>query len=312
MKMNKTIAATAVAIATVLPATAMAAPSVTLSGVVGGKVVMPMSDDETKDWKFSASKARMKLKAVDATSLGKAIAEIEVDFDDLANSKNADGEAVDVRTARVLLINKAGTFVAIGRGASGQFSNLVGPVDRFKNGGANFFSQGSRSSNVLAYVTPEIAGGLKLVVAGVASGTSNSEDLDATVLRAQYKFKGIKAAAGVVSFPNDSSRVGLGLSGQAGPVNLGLAYEANDSRADDKSVLGVAGTMKVGESGSVSVGVNTVMEVADGSALTDAMAYQVLYAHKLSKQTSMWAEYDGFNDEAAMDGALAVGMDVKF
>jgi len=162
MKFNQTITAAAIATA-LLPMSVIAGPSVTLSGAVGGKVVLPLSDNEDADIATKATTARANITAKQMTNLGMVIGSLEMDFDNLANSGNAD--VVDVRKASVVLASKKGTFVIAGRGRSAQSAKLVGPVDRFNHGGAEFFKQAAWGSNVLAYVTPELIDGLKLSVA---------------------------------------------------------------------------------------------------------------------------------------------------
>ncbi|MDO6462419.1 porin [Granulosicoccaceae sp. 1_MG-2023] len=313
MKLNKTLVAATLAAAVVAPA---AQADVTLSGSFGGFVVAPIdSDVDGDDVLIGSSKARINVKGSEAiTDSTAAFAELELDYDD---SANAGGKGtIEVRTAKVGVAGNFGTLLIAGRTASGTWNDVVGPMDIFEYGGASFFEQGSRSSNVLAYVTPSFAGGLSFVGAVVASGTNNDEDADALVARARYNNDMVHVAVSMTDYPSDEQRIGAAASANIGPATLGLAYETttDDPTFGDKDVAGVTLASGLGNGFSVALGFNTVLE----GAQEDATAIQVLVSKSLSDNVSVWAEYDNYNDEAVeldenIDSDIfAVGMSLGF
>lgn len=310
MKMTKTLVAAALAAAVVAPA---AQADVTLSGSVGGVVAMPIdSDNDDADLFIGSSKARLNVKASEAISDStKVIAEIEVDYDDAANAGGRVADSsVEVRTAKLTVVGGFGAFVWAGRTASGQWNDLVGPMDIFEYGGASFFEQASRTPDAAGYVTPTFAGGLSLVGAVVATGTANGEDADAIAVRARYKSDMFNAAVGIVDYPSDEQRVGLGASANVGPATLGLSYESttDDPTFGDKDVAGLTVSSDFGNGFSGALGFNTVLE----GPQEDATAIQLLISKAMSDNVTVWGEFDTYNDEAASDDALAVGMSLSF
>lgn len=309
MALSKTLLVVATAAVMTVSYTAVA--DVSLSGNMGFKVVSTDSDDENVDLVWKSSKARLKAKGVREIANGtKVIGEIEIDYDDGAN---AGGSGIEVRTARMILVGEFGTLLMAGRTASGQHAKLVGPVDIFNNGGAAFFEQPSRAPNVLAYVTPTIAGGLNLIVAGIAAGTNNGEDLDATVFRAQYKNDMFSAAAGIVSYPSDETRIALAGSTKVGAVTIGASFEStkDDPTFGEKDVAGFTAAFDAGNAVTVSAGFNTILK-GKATGQEDASAYQLMIQKSLGDGVSVWAEYDGYNDEAAKDNQIALGMNLSF
>ena len=309
MKLNKTLVAAALAAAVVAPA---AQADVTLSGSFRGYVATPIdSDNDDADLKIGSSKARINIKGSEAISDStKVIAELEVDYDDNANaSGNGD---IEVRTAKVTVVGGFGAFVLAGRTASGQYNDLVGPMYIFEYGGAAFFEQALRTPTVAAYVTPTFAGGLSLVGAVVATGTDNGEDADALAFRARYKTDMFNAAVGIVDYPSDEQRVGLGATANVGPAALGLSYESttDDPTFGDKDVAGLTVSSDFGNGFGGALGFNTVLSSDAGDE--DAQAVQALVTKSLSDNVYVWGEYDFYNDEAASDDALAVGLNISF
>ena len=315
MKMTKTLVAAALAAAVVAPA---AQADVTLSGSVGGVIAMPLSDDATPgaDLYIGSSKARINVKASEAVSdTAKVIGEIEVDYDD-GSDAGADGSAIEVRTARILAVTGAGTFLIAGKTASGQQAALVGPVDIFEYGGAEFFKQVSRTPNVAAYVSPAFAGGVQVVGAVIGFGNNNDEDADALAARVVYGSDMFKAGVGIVNYPaTEESRIGLGLEAGVGPATLGLAYESttDDEGVDgaDKDVLGLAVSSDFGNGFSGALGFNTVLS-DDVDGQEDATAIQLLISKAMSDNVSVWGEFDTYNDEAGADDVVAFGMSLSF
>lgn len=318
MKLNKSLIALAVSTVIATPFAAQA--DTTLTGNFGFKGVMTMAESgEEDDIVWKSSKSRITIKNTQALAGGtKVTAHLEVDFDDAANG-GGSGD-VDVRNSRLIANGGFGTVLMAGRTSSGQDANLNGPVDIFENGGKEFFVQGGNASNVLAYVTPAIAGGLKLVIAGVAGNGTNGEIPDALVYRAQYSSSAFSAAVGLVDPQGtDYQRIGFGAKTSLGPVGLGFSYESNVdfTAAGDKNVAGVSASVDLGNSLGLAVGYNAVLDDDSGDQ-TDAAAYQLLLSKGLTKNISTWVEYDGYNDEAktALAGGsrdmLAAGMNYKF
>jgi len=159
---------------------------------------------------------------------------------DLDNG-NASESDIDVHTARVFVITDYGLLLIAPRTISGQWAQLYGAVDKFeynrmhgKTGPNAIFAQIEQANDVLAYVSPEFAGGARLILAGLTIADRNEEDLDAKVWRLVYDNKqGLKAGVGVVNVsdklvPETYNRTAATLSYDFESFSIGGSYEIND------------------------------------------------------------------------------------
>lgn len=297
-----------------------------ITASLGGKAVMPLSDDlagSDQDLDIVASKMRVNVKGIEKSEQGiTMIGEVEADFAALANNGgSSETESVDVRTGKITVLGSFGAFVVGGRTVSGWWNSLVGPMDLFENGGAAFFRQGSRTSAFLAYATPQVAPGLNFTAALVnprsAPFDNNDEDIDVIALKADYKTETFKAALGYVAYPGfapaeDWNRIGFSASTTLGPAALGLAYESTSDSTADADVAGVTASFDLGGKMIASVGFNTIL---DGVG-KDAQAYQLMLKKGVTDKATVWLEYDGFNDDgkaaAGSEDQLAIGLNFDF
>lgn len=321
--MKKTLIAAAVAGIVAAPSVFAAAheggPSVSFSGSLRASYTMNDNDaDPNADARIGSTAARFKVKAMDKTAGGtKIIGEIEVDFDRANKSGSAtvtidptatvdqtdSVSTVELRTARIIAAGSWGTAVVAERSPSGQHGALVGPVDIFEDVGASVFAQADFTPNVAAYASPDL-GGFKVVFAEIASGTNNGEDFDATALRAQGKAAGVSWGVGVVDYPTNEQRVGLGLGYDQGPLHVGFSYEATTDEAGvvgaDGSATGLAVSYDVSDMLAVRFGTYAQTEDAAGSPYTDGQDELALgLDYKLGKSSKIYFENSSIDESAA-------------
>lgn len=188
---------------------------------------------------------------------------------DLDNG-NASESDIDVHTARVFIISDYGLFLIAPRTLSGQWGQLYGAVDKFeynrmhgKTGPNAIFSQIEQANDVVAYVSPEFAGGVRFIAAALTIADYNKENLDAKVWRFVYNNKkGLKAGLGNVNVSDkllptdkDYNRSAATLSYDFGGFSLGGTYEINDEHPSGNSTsYAVVAEAKVSDAVTATLG----------------------------------------------------------
>lgn len=259
MKSNKLILSTAL-VAASLSATVQAEGDIHKGPKFNGKLNMGILQAGSRDYDVWAFKADLGVEGLYITESGlKFKYQFVADFagelngpddynetwtsgetSDLDNG-NASESDVDVHTARVFIISDYGLFLIAPRTISGQWGQLYGAVDKFeynrmhgKTGPNAMFAQIEQANDVVAYVSPEFAGGARVILAGLTIADHNEEDLDAKVWRVVYdNKKGLKAGIGNVNVsdklvPETYNRSAATLSYDFGSFSLGGTYETND------------------------------------------------------------------------------------
>ncbi len=315
--MNKKLLALAVAGALAAPLSAQAV-DVSSYGQVGAKLVI--QKDHT--WDVAPRDFRLGFQAVDDTSAGKFIAQLEVDLDTAVTGEIgvATSSAVaDIRTARILWVTQgAGAFVFAPRTPSGNFDDMVAQIDIFGiSQGPSLYEQGSRVGNVLAWKSPT-SGGLfgAIAIVGKDGGNTNvaeDVDLDVTVWRLVYNGGGLHVGLGQVAYDADGyvgvdkTRTNLGVSYTMGNLYFGASYEDSDN-ASSETTLGLVASLSAGAN-TFKIGHTTLS--SDNNNVDGAAITEVEVAHDFSKNTSGFVSYWTANQEANIhEGFDAYSSDV--
>tara|TARA_R110002167_G_scaffold129262_1_gene312041 strand:- start:7072 stop:8091 length:1020 start_codon:yes stop_codon:yes gene_type:complete len=208
---------------------------------------------------------------------------------DLDNG-NSEGD-VDVHTARIFVITDYGLFLVAPRTISGQWAQLYGNVDKFeynrmhgKTGPSAIFAQIEQANDVVAYITPEFAGGVRFIAAALTIDDYNKEDLDALVWRFVYNNKkGFNAGLGNVMVsdklvPETYNRTAATIGYDFGSFSLGGTYEMNDKHpSGDFDSYAVVAETSLSQRVSASLGYankNHDNDALDNSGVMAKVKYQ--------------------------------------
>ncbi|MCW9047907.1 MAG: porin [Gammaproteobacteria bacterium] len=190
-----------------------------------------------------------------------------------------------------------------GRGFMGTQSGL--------HGGAG--ENGGRSTNTLQYVSPKM-GGMSVVFNYTISGA----DDETMGLGVHYKTKQIIAYVDYLdvqgSATGNGSGIAIGDSEAAFKVGGSYKMDAMTFGLQYESVEDVVGSDIVFASFNYQVNDNDNVAVTLGDVdLADDMGYAVMYNHKMSKRTNVYAGYgdDASNDNASQE-QLTFGIRHKF
>ncbi len=312
--MNKKLLALAVAGALAAPLSAQAV-DVSSYGKVGFLGIF----EKDVSARFTVDTVRLGFKAVDQTSAGTFIGEIEFDLDNLLGVDIGIANkwaGADVRKARVIWATQgAGAFVFAPRTPSGNFDDMVAQIDIFGiSKGPGMFSQGSHVGSVLAWKSPTTSGLYGVVaLVGDDGGATDDADADATVWRLVYNGGGLKVGVGAVSYADDglaaaaADRTNIGVSYTMGNLYFGGSYEDNDT-TDSRTNLGLVASMTAGAN-TFKIGHTTRSSDSadDGAAVTELEV-----AHSFSKNTSGFVSYWTQNEEAGDSNAFNFGLAVAF
>lgn len=277
---------------------------------VYGSLVFDVISPEDKDLYASVGAARVGVTGKTPTDAMTVIYDIELETRYRANNPASDQD-IDVRTARFVIPGSWGAFV-FGKTASGQWNDIYGGVDIFEENSGALFKQPTRASNVLAWKTPTVAGGLYGVVAALTLSEANEDDIDATAFRVVYKGENFKVAGGQVAFSdntaNDYARTAFDGSYKMGAFHLGATIEEVESHpADgDSTVTGLALSYSTGGT-TFAVGHNN-FDNDDDARDNNVTILNVSKA--LSDRVGAWFEHATYDLEGSDN--TSIGLRVKF
>lgn len=135
------------------------------------------------------------------------------DLDPLVYTRGKAG-SIYIRDAKIAVPTPYGTFVVAPRSTSGQFAHLYGAVSDFEynelsaRSGINaMFTQGSVTTNLLAYATPRFAG-WQVIGGAFTFRKDNDEDIDAWSYRALYENGRFNLGVGQVFISDEQTASG--------------------------------------------------------------------------------------------------------
>lgn len=227
---------------------------------------------------------------------------------------------IDIHTARVFIITKAGLFLVGPRTMSGQWYQLYSNVDKFEYNrmhtqtGVNaMFTQAEQGDDVLAYVSPELTKGLRFIAAGLTIADANGEDLDATAWRFVYKKGAFNAGFGNVNVsdklaPAEINRTALTAGYDFGKFSIGATYENTDMDMDNANNVSMAVVGELDMTDAVTATLGYVNKDHDNDA-NDNTAILAKLAYQFDKNIKVYAE-GGQYDETPNN--LMAGVSVSF
>lgn len=236
------------------------------------------------------------------------------------------GADVYVHTARIFMITDYGMLLVAPRTISGQWGQLYANVDKFEynrfhaqTGAIKIFGQVEQADDVVAYISPELAPGLRFVGAILTINDYNEQSADAVAWRFVYKQGAFNAGLGNVwvsgkqlnptNVPDSYNRRALTAGYDFGQFNLGATYEINDfgdNTAANYDSYAVVAETRLTDKITATVG------YANKDAENDAADNSGMIAKlKLQAGKNSYYYLEGGQYEEAVDNVLA-GINIGF
>lgn len=246
--------------------------------------------------------------------------------DDLGNGLTAKYKfelGIDKGTAvtRDQWLGLAGGFgeVRLGRFTL-PFDGVMGANDNFNAVGYSvqnpegFFSP-ARTSNVLAYVSPDM-GGFSFTAGAVMNGYNGNPDadkkhVDAYQVTAGFNAFGLNvglAYADALIADQDTIALSLGYSADAFSAGL-VAARYNDKSDRNPMFYDIYGEYNISDMDTIRASVG--MYDYDKPNTDESMEYNIGYQHKFTKRSRVWAEYSYVDMGGEADGASKVSIGLR-
>lgn len=210
----------------------------------------------------------------------------------------------------------AGGFgeIRLGR-LTAPFDGVIGANDNFNAVGYSvknpegFFAPG-RTSNVLAYIAPDM-GGFSFTAGAVMNGEGGKKHVDAYQVTAGFNAFGLNvglAYADHLVLDQDTIALSLGYSADAFSAGL-VAARYNDSSDRNPMFYDIYGEYNISDMDTIRASVG--MYDYDKANTDDSMEYNLGYQHKFTKRSRVWAEYSYVDEGGEVDGASTVSIGLR-
>lgn len=170
-----------------------------------------------------------------------------------------------------------------------------------------------RSTKTVQYSSPKM-GGMQLIVNTTLSGATGDDD-ETNGLGFRYAGKGFSAYFDWIDMDagaTSESATKVGGKFKAGPVAIGAQYESAEDLDRDYIFLSANYGIDKNNAVAVTLGQRDDSKTATSSNGSDAFA--ILYNHKMSKKTNVYAGYGDRSDDAGGPGEsnVTLGLRKKF
>ncbi|MBV7317603.1 porin [Shewanella sp. NIFS-20-20] len=222
-----------------------------------GQLGLSAGWQDGQDFDVGAYDARFGLKGL--IDLGDIKVKYVGEVQHVTAAKHTDGELLEIREAKAVVISDFGMLALAGAGESNTYADLYAPVDIQEiNSGTphshdGLFQQSQFAKSILAYITPQWHG-LQLKTAVITLTNDTGSDSDVLRLGAVYRKSGLKIAANVLKTSEqhlgreqDYFRYAFMGEYRWGKVTLASLVEVNqDSPVGDSTVYAAAAKYFVG------------------------------------------------------------------